>query len=436
MATIQKISPFLWFDRQAEEAVDFYVSVFKNSRKGEVMRNGPAVMVVPFTLDGQDFSALNGGPQFTFNPSASFFVVCETEAETDAVWQKLADGGQALMPLQRYDWSEKYGWVQDRFGLTWQISLGQLSDVDGQKFTPSLLFSGPQQGRAEAAVHFYTGLFPESSITGILTYGAGEAGREGTVKHAQFRLSGQTFMAMDHPLDEKFTFNEAVSFVVHCDDQKEVDFFWDRLTADGGEESYCGWLKDKFGLSWQIVPDALPKLLADPDPAIAQRAMAAMMQMRKIEIDKLTQEPAQGKAITIETTVNAPVGTVWSLWTEARHVQHWNNASEDWHTPAARNDLRVGGDFTYTMAARDGSVSFDFGGMYNAVDPNRRIAYTMSDGRKVEVTFEEKGGQTRIVETFDMEHTNSEELQRSGWQAILDNFKRYAEQRSAAEVGS
>ncbi|TAK35956.1 MAG: VOC family protein [Saprospiraceae bacterium] len=268
---MQKITPFLWFDNQAQEAANFYVSVFKNSKIEGTMRNGEAVMVVDFSLDGQRFNALNGGPLFPFNPSVSFYVICETEAETNAVWQALSDGGTALMPLDKYPWSEKYGWVQDRYGLSWQISFGKLEDVGGQKFTPSLLFTGAQRGKAEAALRLYTGLFGGSSVDGILHYGAGEEGPEGTVKHAQFRLHHQTFMVMDNPMDMPYTFNEAVSFVVNCEGQDEVDFFWKKLTADGGAESQCGWLKDPFGVSWQIVPTILPQLLSDPDPAKAQR---------------------------------------------------------------------------------------------------------------------------------------------------------------------
>jgi len=289
MSKTNKITPFLWFNGQAEEAANFYTSVFKNSKIGNVLRNGDAVMAVDFTLDGQPFSALNGGPQFTFN--------------------------------------------------------------------------------------------------------------------------------------------EAVSFVVHCDTQDEVDHFWEKLTADGGEESQCGWLKDKFGVSWQIIPETLPRLLADPNPAIAQRAMMAMMQMRKIEIAKLSQDPyAEKPAITIEATVNAPMEKVWRLWTEAAHVQNWNNASDDWHTPKAVNDLRPGGRFVYMMAAKDGSFSFDFEGVYDEVVENHRMAYTIADGRKVAVTFEPTGNGIHVVETFEAENLHSLDMQRAGWQAILDNFKKYAEQ--------
>jgi len=426
MATTKKITPFLWFDNQAAEAANFYTTVFNNSKVNNTVRNGEAVMVVDFSLDGQSFSALNGGPQFRFNPSISFYVVCETAAETDSVWQKLSEGGLVMIPIERQEWSEKYGFLQDRFGVAWQISMGKLEDVGHQKFTPSLLFTGPAAGRGEEAVRFYTSLFADSAITGILHYGAGEGGPEGTVKHAQFSLNHHTFMVMDNPMDQTFTFNEAVSFVVPCDTQAEVDYFWDKLTAGGGAESQCGWLKDKFGVSWQIIPESLPRLLADPDPVKAQTAMAAMMQMRKIEIDKLTRAPEK-TAITVENTVHAPIGKVWKCWTEAEHITQWNNASDDWHTPKAVNDLRTGGTFVYTMAAKDGSFSFDFGGTYDEVVEHQRIAYTIADGRKVEITFRENSDGVHITETFDAENMNPHDMQRSGWQAILDNFKKYTE---------
>ncbi len=286
MSKPQKITPFLWFDHQAEEAAGFYTSVFRNSKIDRVLHFGEQVGVVDFSLDGQGFNAMNAGPAFQLNPTISFFVVCETEAETDEVWGKLLEGGKVLVRLDKYPWSEKYGWVQDRFGMSWQISLGKMEDT-GQKFTPSLLFSGVQSGRAEEALHFYASVFSPSSITGILHYGAGGEGREGTVNHAQFSLCGQTFMAMDDTMESPDSFNEALSFVVDCEDQKEVDYFWDSLLAGGGQESMCGWLKDRFGVSWQVIPRALPKLLSDPDPEKAQRASAAMMKMRKIEVDKL-----------------------------------------------------------------------------------------------------------------------------------------------------
>lgn len=132
-------------------------------------------------------------------------------------------------------------------------------------------------------------------------------------------------------------------------------------------------------------------------------------------------------SITVQTTVNAPVEKVWNSWTKPEHITQWNNASDDWHTPKASNDLRTGGKFSATMAARDGSASFDFEGVYSNVKNNQLIEYAMADGRTVTVVFEGTGSKTRITETFDAENENPIEMQRGGWQAILDNFKKYTE---------
>jgi len=131
--------------------------------------------------------------------------------------------------------------------------------------------------------------------------------------------------------------------------------------------------------------------------------------------------------ITIETVVNAPVKKVWAYWTEPQHIMKWNSASDDWHTPFAENDLRTGGSFKSRMEARDGSFGFDFGGTYNAVEEHKSIEYTMDDGRKVKVSFSNDGNSTRISESFETESTNPAEMQRAGWQSILDSFKKYTE---------
>ena len=282
----QKITPFLWFDTQAEEAVNLYASVFENSKIGKTVRVGGSVLTANFTLDGQQFVALNGGPMFKINPSISFYTVFETVGELDNAWEKLVDGGQVLMPLQKYPWSEKYGWLQDRFGVNWQLTLGNIAEI-GQKFTPAMMFVGENLGKAEPAIGFYTSVFENSGVKFIARYGAGGMDAEGTVSHAQFWLEGQKFIAMDSAAMHKFQFNEAVSFVIHVETQAEIDYFWEKLTSDGGAESQCGWLKDKFGVSWQVVPPVLIQLLSDPDPARSQRVMQAMMQMKKLDIATL-----------------------------------------------------------------------------------------------------------------------------------------------------
>ncbi len=274
----QQIYPCLWFDGKAKEAAAFYCSVFPHTT---ITADTP--MVVTFESAGQKFMCLNGGPTFTPNPSISFFVVCETAEELDSAWTKLANGGSVMMPLDAYPWSKKYGWVQDRFGISWQLSLGELQEV-GQKFSPVLMFTGAQQGKAEEAIGFYTTVFEPSSVKGILKYNANDSDVEGTVKHAQFTLNKYVVMAMDSSMPHGFSFNEAISLVVECTGQEELDFFWHRLT-EGGTESMCGWLKDRYGVSWQIVPAVLGELMSDKEKA--PRVMKAFMQMKKFDIEEL-----------------------------------------------------------------------------------------------------------------------------------------------------
>ena len=429
MSSKQKITPFLWFDTQAEEAANFYMSIFPDSKMGDIQHQGEAARTVQFFLSGQEFTALNGGPMFTFNPSVSFYVVCESEAEIDHAWKKLSEEGKALMPLEKYQWSEKYGWVQDKYGVSWQLTLGKISDV-GQKISPVLLFTEKQHGKAEDAIHFYTSLFENSGINLLAKYEEVEGGPDtGNIKHAQFRLDGNIFMAMDSSVTHGFGFNEAISFVVHCRTQKEVDYFWEKLTADGGEEMMCAWLKDKYGVTWQIVPDGLIQLISDPNPARAQRAVGAMMQMRKIDIEKVRQAANDDSrtVITVQTTVHAPIGKAWEMWTQPKHITNWNFASDEWHSPSAENNLRPGGKFNYRMEAKDGSMGFDFSGTYTVINENKNLEYILDDGRNVQVHFSEVDGGVFVMENFEAENTNPAEMQKNGWQAILDNFKKYVE---------
>lgn len=272
------IYPCLWFDGKAKEAADFYCTVFNDSK---ILETNP--IVTTFETSGQKIMCLNGGPMYSINPSISFFVVCETETEVDAAWQKLLDGGSVLMPLDAYPWSQKYGWVQDKFGVNWQLSFGKFEDV-GQKFTPTLMFTQEKNGKTEEAINFYTSLFKNSAIVGILHFEENEGGVPGTVKHAQFKLNGNVFMAMDGGLAHNFTFGEGVSLVVECENQEEIDYFWNNFTKEG-EESMCGWLKDKYGVSWQIVPEILGELMKNPEKG--QRVVQAFLKMKKFDIQTL-----------------------------------------------------------------------------------------------------------------------------------------------------
>ena len=292
----QKIVPSLWFDKEAEEAAKLYTSLFKNSEIGdsaryseagqEVHRQEPgSVMTVEYALDGYRFSALNGGPDFKFNPSISFFVNRESEDEVDALWEELAQDGSVLMPLQAYPFSKRYGWLADRYGLSWQVSVA--GDGMRSSITPSLMFVGDKTGQAEAAIDFYTLVFSDSKVGEIFRYSAGqEPDKEGTVAYGPFVLAGQDFVAMDSAREHDFSFNEAISLIVNCEDQAEVDYYWEKLSAVP-ESEQCGWLKDRFGVSWQIVPTVLGELMTDPDRAKADRVMEAVLQMKKLDIDEL-----------------------------------------------------------------------------------------------------------------------------------------------------
>ena len=275
-----QIIPCLWFNNNAREAAIFYRAVFLGASSRE---ENP--FVVSFLVAGQKFIFLNAPSQCRFNSAISLFVICETRDEIDQAWQMLADAGKVLMPLDKYPWSEWYGWVEDKYGLNWQLMLGKMTDT-GQKFTPLLMFTGEQAGKAEDAMNFYMSDFGDSKIQGISRYEKGEGNDVGKIKHAQFNLGKQLFMAMDSSMPHNVSFNESVSFVVECDTQEEIDYYWDKLT-DGGQESMCGWLKDKYGVSWQVTPAILPKLLGDPSKA--EKVTNVFMKMKKFNIRELLE---------------------------------------------------------------------------------------------------------------------------------------------------
>ncbi len=292
------IIPCLWLDHQAEEAAAFYVGVFPEGRIGAnsyypQSYDNPAskprgsVMTVEFEIAGQRFTALNGGPIFSINPSISFFYYADTAADVDRVFTSLADGGQALMPLGSYPWSERYGWVKDRYGVSWQIMLAQ-PGAPRNVIAPSLMFTGANYGRAEEALKLYAQVFPDGKIESLARYGAGEgpASNEGKVKYGRANLAGQGLVAMDSFGEHKFTFNEGLSLQVMCKTQAEIDHYWAQL-AEGGEPGPCGWLKDAFGVSWQIVPTSMSEWMNIKDEAVRDRAFQVMMGMKKLDIATL-----------------------------------------------------------------------------------------------------------------------------------------------------
>jgi predicted 3-demethylubiquinone-9 3-methyltransferase (glyoxalase superfamily) len=301
---MQKITPHLWFDKEAKEAAEFYTSIFPNSKITHVttLHNTPSgdCDVVSFNVWGYSFMAISAGPLFKFNPSISFMVnfdpLHDKEAKTriDAMWAKLLEGGKVLMPLDKYPFSERYGWVQDKYGLSWQLILTNPEGEERPLIIPSLMFVGEACGKAEEASDFYLSVFKGSKRGAIARYPAGmEPDKEGTVMFTDFKIEDQWFAAMDSARMHDFTFNEAVSLIVNCESQEEIDDYWGKLSAVP-EAEQCGWLKDKYGVSWQIVPKQMDEMMSKGTREQIDRVTQAFLPMKKFDVVKL-QEAYEGK---------------------------------------------------------------------------------------------------------------------------------------------
>jgi predicted 3-demethylubiquinone-9 3-methyltransferase (glyoxalase superfamily) len=300
---MRAITPHLWFDKEAKEAAELYTTLLPNSKITNIttLHDTPSgdCDVVSFELAGQPFMAISAGPLFRFNPSISFHIKCKTVDEVDAVWSQLVQGGSVLMELGEYPFSKRYGWLADRYGLSWQVIHTGDGDIK-QRITPVLMFVGPVCGKAEEAINFYTSVFAGSGAPGaakvgrIVRYGKGEApDEEGTVRYASFELLGQEFGAMDSARDHQFGFNEAISLLVPCDTQQEIDDLWGKLSADPKAEQ-CGWLKDRFGVSWQISPVVLDEIMSSGDREKIDRVTQAFLPMKKLDIAPLERAAAGG----------------------------------------------------------------------------------------------------------------------------------------------
>jgi len=301
---MEKITPHLWFDKEAREAAEFYVSVFPDSQFTNLTRLSGTPSgdcdVVSFQLGGEPFMAISAGPLFKFNPSVSFHARCSSNEEVDALWAKLSPGGKVLMPLGSYPFAARYGWLEDKYGLSWQVISSGAAALK-QRFMPALMFVENRCGEAEEAINFYVSVFRgapnganagETNAVVLARYGKDDApDTEGNVRYAQFLLRGQEFAAMDSARLHQFSFNEAISFLIPCDTQEEIDYFWGKLSADPKAEQ-CGWLKDKYGLSWQVAPAKLRRLLAEGDKARIERVTQAFLKMKKFDIAALERAAA------------------------------------------------------------------------------------------------------------------------------------------------
>jgi predicted 3-demethylubiquinone-9 3-methyltransferase (glyoxalase superfamily) len=285
-----KIVPHLWFDKEAKQAAELYTSLIPGSKVTNVttLHDTPSgdCDVVSFQLAGQPFMAISAGPLFKFNPSTSFHIKCQTTSEVDALWQQLAPGGKVLMELGSYPFSERYGWVQDRYGLSWQIIHAGSRDVS-QRIVPVLMFAGRVCGKAEEALHYYASVFRNGRVEVLARYGSGQGpDTEGTVQYASFVIEGMEFGAMDSARRQDAGFNEAISFMVKCDSQEEIDYYWGKLSYVP-ESEQCGWLKDKYGVSWQVAPRRMDEMMGSGTKEQIARVTQAFLKMKKFDLAEL-----------------------------------------------------------------------------------------------------------------------------------------------------
>jgi predicted 3-demethylubiquinone-9 3-methyltransferase (glyoxalase superfamily) len=282
---MQKIIPHLWFDKEAKGAAEYYTSVFDDSKINfiTIIPDTPSgnAELVGFRIMGFDFMAISAGPFFTINPSISFHVRCGTVMEVGRIWARLSEGGKVMMELGEYPFSKRYGWIQDKFGVSWQVIHTEGNFT--QRIMPALMFVGDVCGKAEEAIGFYTSVFKSPNPQVLARYGKDEEpDREGTVKYAHYFLNGLEFAAMESARMHNFGFNEGVSLIVNCKDQNEIDYFWNNLSAVP-EAEQCGWIKDKYGVSWQIIPANMGELIGK-NP---QKTTPVMLKMKKIIIADL-----------------------------------------------------------------------------------------------------------------------------------------------------
>jgi predicted 3-demethylubiquinone-9 3-methyltransferase (glyoxalase superfamily) len=292
---MQKITPFLWFEKDMQAITDFYTSVFPNTtvRGASELEGTPSgtVQMRTLTIFGVDFNVMTAGPYLPFNPTVSFIISCDSVEEVDTLWEKLSGEGKVLMELASYPFAEKYGWIQDRYGVSWQIMFSSTAKPD-QKVIPTLMFAGDVCGRGEEALAFYTSVFKNSHVDYTMPYNSTEQvpidDTRAKIKHAGFTLSSFRLALMDSGKLSPLTFKQAVSFVVTCENQEELDYYWEKLT-DGGEEVQCGWLNDKFGFPWQVVPVHMEEMMTKGTKEQIARVTEAFMKMKKFDV-KILEE--------------------------------------------------------------------------------------------------------------------------------------------------
>jgi len=287
---MQKIVPHLWFDTQAKEAAELYVCLFEDSKmiSTAMLYDTPSgdAQTVEFQLAGMEFAAISAGPYFKFNPSISLMVACETREEVERLYHTLIEGGSELMPLDKYEFSEWYAWISDKYGLNWQLMLVE-NIKEHRKIRPSLLFGLEVCGKTQEAMDYYASVFAESKVGYVNPYKEGEANdSHAKINYAELELFDLDMVLMDHGYGGDATFNEAISFMIRCEDQNEIDYFWEKLSFVPEAEA-CGWVKDQFGVSWQIIPKMMGELLSNGTEEELERVTKAFLEMKKFDMEAL-----------------------------------------------------------------------------------------------------------------------------------------------------
>ncbi|WP_183562221.1 VOC family protein [Mucilaginibacter sp. SP1R1] len=290
------IKPHLWFDQEAKKAAEFYASFMPDSvvnYSNHFSMSGGECEFVEFTIAGQSFLGISAGHKLGINPSISFMINFDPSRDPEAaqhideVWSKLVENGKVLMPLDSYPFSERYGWVADKYGVSWQLILTNPAGEEKPVIVPSLLFTEPVVGKADEAIDFYTSVFKDSK-RGITAPRPEDMGSDkaGTLMFADFYIDQTWLAAMDSAHSHGFSFNDAVSLLITCETQEEVDYYWSALSADGAP-GQCGWLKDKYGVSWQVASTVMFDAFRNGSPEQIARITQVFMTMKKVDIAAL-----------------------------------------------------------------------------------------------------------------------------------------------------
>jgi predicted 3-demethylubiquinone-9 3-methyltransferase (glyoxalase superfamily) len=290
------IKPHLWFDQDAKQAAEFYASFMPDSvinYANHFPMPGGQCEVVEFTIAGQSFFGINAVHKLGINPSISFMINFDPSRDADAaqqideIWNKLIEKGKVMMPLDSYPFSKRYGWVEDKYGVSWQLMLTNPNGEERPVIVPSLMFTPPVAGKANEAIDFYCAVFKDSK-RGTTAPRPEDMGpdKAGTLLYADYYLDQTWLAAMDSAHQHGFNFNDAVSLLIPCETQEEVDYYWSALTA-GGVAGQCGWLKDKYGVSWQVASTVIFNALKNGSPEQIARITQAFMTMTKVNIAAL-----------------------------------------------------------------------------------------------------------------------------------------------------